>query len=182
MTALAADVVASGNSTFGIIMGVVVIFSSIVFWLLWGRKTDGSSVASIAAGTTKQKVDGVVLLGPSGGGKTVILHQLCSSKIVDSLPSMAPSYNQVRFDDGGSVQLVDFPGHERLQASMFEHVKGAKGIVFVLDATATKSVKQAALLLFHLLSSAELKQSTPLLVSEPINIHFLFLPIADVLF
>jgi signal recognition particle receptor subunit beta len=151
------------SNSAAMLAAVAVVIATMVFLYLRSDRED-SSVSSIAAGTTKHKVNGVVLLGPSGSGKTVILHQLSSGTTVETLPSMTASYNQVSVEGSDILQVVDFPGHERLRASMLQHVKGAKGVVFVLDATATKSIKQAALLLFQLLTSSEFKTSTPLLV------------------
>eukprot|EP00613_Pedinella_sp_CCMP2098_P071614 CAMPEP_0171913926 /NCGR_PEP_ID=MMETSP0993-20121228/12176_1 /TAXON_ID=483369 /ORGANISM="non described non described, Strain CCMP2098" /LENGTH=286 /DNA_ID=CAMNT_0012548107 /DNA_START=28 /DNA_END=888 /DNA_ORIENTATION=- len=153
----------AAGSYMGFVIAFLIVIATMVFILI--KQNEGDDVSSIAAGTAKQKVDGVVLLGPSGGGKTVILHKLCSAKTVDTLPSMMPSYNQVVVGDSGSkIQVVDFPGHERLRASMLQHVKSAKGVVFVLDATSVRAIKQAAHLLFHLLTSNEYSSSTPLLV------------------
>lgn len=164
MTMSADDETGSGSSVGAIFLALAVVVGSILF-LFYMRDGSGSSSEAIAAGTTKQKVDGIVLVGPSGSGKTTILHKLSSGVAVETVPSMVASYNLVPVPGSDkTVQVVDFPGHERLQASMLQHVKGAKGVAFVLDSSATKAIKQAALLLFQLLVSNELQLNTPLLV------------------
>jgi signal recognition particle receptor subunit beta len=124
----------------------------------------------------RQKVDGVVLIGCSGGGKTVITHRLVCGKIPDTVSSMAPSFNDVKLPSGKKVQVVDFPGHERLRESMFEHIKGAKGLVLVVDPRTSKGIKQTALLIYELFKSPNFSTTTPLLVTSKRHIPSLFHP------
>lgn len=122
----------------------------------------------------RQKVDGIVLIGCSGGGKTVITHRLISGNIPDTVSSMAPSFNEVTLKSSGkSIQLVDFPGHERLRESMFQHIKGAKGLVLVVDPRTSKTIKQTALLIYELFKSPDFSPSTPLLVKSEYNLHII---------
>ena len=77
---------------------------------------------------------------------------------------MVPSYHSCSLPSGAKIQLVDLPGHERMRASALQHCKGAKGLVFVVDSTSAKSIKQASLLLFAVLTDSRVSPSTPLLV------------------
>lgn len=111
---------------------------------------------------------------------------------------MVPGFHSVALPSGSRLQLVDFPGHERLRASLLQvlplkttpslktrpssrsyilrpvadpspspppqHIKGAKGMVVVVDPSSVQAIKQTALLLFGVFGSAELASSTRIMV------------------
>ena len=170
----------SGSSlTVFVVIGVFIIL--VAYWL-WNRSKSVATTASeIASGTVVQNAkNGVVLVGCSGAGKTILFHRLVSPPGTPSpqtLPSMVPAYGELALstkpDDSKSngaknkqLSIVDFPGHERLWPSLMQQLVGAKGVVFVVDATDTKAIKKSALLLFELLSSpvALKNKSAPLLI------------------
>lgn len=132
------------------------IFVSLLFLVLIAaasaplRRTPGSS-APIAAGTASHKrarareTPNVVLVGPSGVGKT----SLFSALAFDSVPSMHPSQqgsetvlsistagvNELKQPKTRNIHLIDTPGHPRIKDRIIaEHIKDVDVLVFCVDA------------------------------------------------
>ena len=82
---------------------IIVALTAIFFFVRSGG--GGNDAESIAAGTTRQKVDGVVLVGCSGSGKTTIFHKICSGTVPVTVPSMAPAYQGASLPSGKSIQV-----------------------------------------------------------------------------
>ena len=148
------------------VVAVVLGLLIAIYFLFLRKDTSAFSGDGSLASTVKTKVDGIVLCGPCNGGKTVIFQQLCHGAMPTTVTSMAPAFGKVSEEVGGgkATQLVDFPGHERLRHSLLEHLKGARGLVLVVDASGSKQIKDASDVLYALLTAPKLSSTTPLLV------------------
>jgi GTPase SAR1 family protein len=170
-----------------LLVGALVVLSLLVLVIFFVSRMGRGATTAAGIATTAVKQSGkkgVVLVGCSGAGKTVIFHRLVSplgTPPPETLPSMVAAYGQLAVAPSGGgggagaavaevagskkLSVVDFPGHERLWATLLQQVVGAKGVVLVVDPTANAAIKKAALLLFELLSSpVALGPSTPLLI------------------
>ncbi|CAM9335424.1 unnamed protein product [Chrysoparadoxa australica] len=107
----------------------------------------------------------VLLVGPCGAGKTLLLHTLCSGKGVETVTSMKPS--QMALEQGTkTVTLVDFPGHQRLRPGLGEALARAAGVVFVIDCSDLgKQLGPTAELLYDILTHSSMESSRGLLVA-----------------
>ena len=104
-------------------------------------------------GGSKSKGPAVLLLGPCGGGKTLLFTRLVEGEVAETVSSMMANEASVEIE-GRSTSVVDFPGHHRLRGPLASELKRATGIVFVLDASATTTQsKPAAELLYSILTS-----------------------------
>lgn len=111
---------------------------------------------------SKRAPPAVLLLGPCGGGKTVLFHRLTEGETVESVSSMMANEAPMALPGGGRRVLVDFPGHHRLRGALAKEIKRAVGVVFCFDASAASAqAKPAGEVLFALLTSGS---AAPLLV------------------
>ena len=97
---------------------------------------------------------------------------MCHNVVPSTLTSMEPTYYTLALKTGRKLNLVDFPGHERLKAAMLQTVCGARGVVVVVDSVSMSAIKQTALLIFDLLTAKAFSDSTPLLVFRFSSIYF----------
>jgi signal recognition particle receptor subunit beta len=75
-----------------------------------------------------------LLCGPVGSGKTTIWQTLVHGAAKPTHTSMVPNLGKVRPEFSGSVELVDFPGHNRLKDDIAPFLPSAKVIIVVMDA------------------------------------------------
>ena len=107
----------------------------------------------------------VLLVGPSGAGKTTLFLRLRGRKKGRTVTSMAPNRGPVG-DQG--VHVVDVPGHPRLADSYFQsEVSNCKGVVAVVDAMDFHATKDAfARHMYRLLTSPVIRgRGLPILVA-----------------
>ena len=106
--------------------------------------------------------DTVLLVGPSGGGKTALYRQLRYGTLGEgTVTSMRPNegvfgvHEKFGARRGRKLKVTDFPGHPRLQAGLLHHLPTAKKIVFVVDATNAdkKYVIECAQMLYQTLAA-----------------------------
>eukprot|EP00163_Fabomonas_tropica_P004258 TRINITY_DN1375_c0_g1_i1.p1 TRINITY_DN1375_c0_g1~~TRINITY_DN1375_c0_g1_i1.p1 ORF type:complete len:203 (-),score=47.33 TRINITY_DN1375_c0_g1_i1:501-1037(-) len=91
-------------------------------------------------GGLKAKRDTILLLGNTGGGKTVLFHQLQFNKLVESHTSMREVEGTFPIGDTGvTAHVVDVPGHPRLRPVVNDFVPVTIGIVFLVDSTRIKT-------------------------------------------
>jgi len=147
-----------------VLMAVAIVVATALYML--GGNRSGMSADSIAAGMAKENITGAVLVGRSGSGKTSVLHRLCSGAAPKTVPSMVPAYHSAELPSAKQIQVVDTPGHERMESSVMQHVKDAKGVVLVVDSTSSRAIKLSARILFTMLSWEALSLSTPMLVRD----------------
>lgn len=105
----------------------------------------------------------VLLLGPCGGGKTLLFHRLTEGAVVESVTSMAASEGRVALAGGGGRAVVDFPGHPRLRQSLAAALERSVGVVFCFDASDAAATAKAAAELLYAVLTAE-KCGAPILV------------------
>jgi signal recognition particle receptor subunit beta len=134
-----------------VLVGALGLF---LYWLLVARKKKST------------KKDLVLLVGPCGGGKTVLAYRLQSDKVVLTVTSIKPHTVQLKADsakDGAGVSLVDFPGHPRLKSQLAsDYLPRAKKVVFVLDAVSTMSkLREAAELMYDMFTDPCFENNGP---------------------
>ncbi|CBZ50986.1 hypothetical protein NCLIV_040600 [Neospora caninum Liverpool] len=133
----------------------------------------------------------VVLLGPSGSGKTSLFLLLRNGRVTETVPSMQENSDTVSVfptsaadeDAAGHVSpregcegseadrlaakidLVDFPGHARLQGLAKPFIDEAAALLFFVDAADKAALKVAAEQLYELFADPSLhRRQTPLLL------------------
>ena len=119
-----------------------------------------SSSGAIGASSVSQrnksiKRDGVVLVGHSNSGKTVLFHNVLDGVIVNSVTSMSIAEETFTVGSGGkTIILIDHPGHPRLLNSNLPYIsQRGKGIILLLDSTKTStSIPTTAKILHQILT------------------------------
>jgi signal recognition particle receptor subunit beta len=98
------------------IVAIMVILISMVLLMLWSRSSIGSK-----GGRT------VVISGPCSGGKTRLFHALTGVHgVVETVASMQENIGACQIPGGGSMRVVDVPGHERLRHKLDLHLRDAR--------------------------------------------------------
>lgn len=123
----------------GIVIAILVVLITIGLFIVWRYK--------------KTARKGVLLMGLSDAGKTLIYSRLLHNKFVHTHTSVKE--NSGEYDCGKvSLRIIDIPGHERLRAKFFDEYKGtARGIVYIIDSiTFQKDIRDVAEFLYTLLS------------------------------
>eukprot|EP00736_Rhodelphis_marinus_P004832 Rmarinus@m.14891 len=123
----------------------------------------------------KHVKDTVLLLGPTGSGKTRAFLLLKSGSFGETHTSLKP--NDLKFSihekccvDGSpskEIRFVDFPGLPRLRSKLSSYLQQASCIVFFVDsAELSGNIEPTASYLFDVLTDASVAESqTPLLVA-----------------
>lgn len=101
-----------------------------------------ATAAYLWSGTTKNKKDTVILVGPAASGKTTLFSKLCLGKWAATTGSMVvnegewprKAENQDSVSEA-SLRIVDLPGHERLRGVFSQHVERLRAIVYMVDAS-----------------------------------------------
>ena len=98
------------------VVAIIVVLISIVLLFLWSRGSIGSK-----SGRT------VVITGPCSGGKTRLFHALTGMHgIKETVASMQENIGTCQIPGGGSMRLVDVPGHERLRHKLDLNLRDAR--------------------------------------------------------
>ena len=96
----------------------------------------------------------VLICGVCDSGKTTLLSQLISGKVVQTYTSM--THNKMTFpvENKASVELVDVPGHERVRGQVIDTFSSsARAVVFMVDSnTISKQIRDVAECLHSILS------------------------------
>ena len=96
----------------------------------------------------------VLICGVCDSGKTTLLSQLISGKVVQTYTSM--THNKMTFpvENKDSVELVDVPGHERVRGQILDTFSGStRALVFMVDSnTVSKQIRDVAECLHSILS------------------------------
>ena len=131
-----------------LVVGLVAIFV-----LFSGSKSSGSTGSGSA----------LTLVGEMGSGKTALFVTLTTGKFAKTYTSMAP--NEAALDDAPtlaaapaakSLKLVDLPGHGRYRFLFPSAFARSRAVVFTVDATNASAFKQAAALLYSVLTDPAL--------------------------
>ncbi|KAI6221815.1 Signal recognition particle receptor domain containing protein [Aphelenchoides fujianensis] len=106
----------------------------------------------------RKKRTNVLLVGLSDAGKTAIFTRFVSKGVEWELyKSLAENVVQVAGASGETLQLIDYPGSERLRSRLFEHwlgreIRQLRRVLFVVDgATFAKKSRDIAELLYDVL-------------------------------
>ena len=103
---------------------------------------------------SKLMIADVLICGVCDSGKTTLLSQLISGKVVQTYTSM--THNKMTFpvENKTSVELVDVPGHERVRGQVIETFSGsARAVIFMVDSnTISKQIRDVAECLHSILS------------------------------
>ncbi|KAL0268720.1 UNVERIFIED_CONTAM: hypothetical protein PYX00_010547 [Menopon gallinae] len=135
----------------GVIIAIVAVIITLIIFALYKK---GQS-----------KRNGVLLLGLSDSGKTLIFAQLLHGKFVHTHTSVKENIGDY-ITKNSLFKIVDIPGHERLRGRFFDTFKSsAKGLVFVIDSgRIQKDVKDVAEYLYNCLSDSVIKRNLPSLL------------------
>ena len=88
----------------------------------------------VARATRKQRSDNLVLLlGPSGAGKTSLFYHWALENPVQTIASQTPNRGTVL--QGCTKEIVDYPGHPKLQTGGLNLIPHASRIVYLVDAS-----------------------------------------------
>ncbi|KAG8469434.1 hypothetical protein KFE25_005889 [Diacronema lutheri] len=113
----------------------------------------------------------VLLVGPSGGGKTAMFLQMRDARDIPTHMSMAPNEDAFALKGAGApaapVHVVDCPGAPQLQSQMLAKLAKAGVVVCVLDASdPLVHAKQAASVLYEIFTSDAMRRlRVPVLVA-----------------
>jgi len=133
-----------------------------------GRRGGAKGAVGKAAASTGTPT--VVLIGPSGAGKTALLHRMCTGNLprtVTSLAVASASATLTAIPEGGgpdgqeessaNVRVVDVPGNPRAEgrdgAAALLRGPDTRLVVVVVDASSKPSVREGAKELAELLTS-----------------------------
>ncbi|KIO13648.1 hypothetical protein M404DRAFT_993200 [Pisolithus tinctorius Marx 270] len=94
----------------------------------------------------------VLFVGPPDAGKTAILSSLAYNEALPSHTSLQTNSAHVVLSPSKTLRVVDVPGHPRIRDQFRQHLRGAKAIVFVVDAsTVSRNAPDVAEHLHHVL-------------------------------
>ncbi|KAF8821568.1 signal recognition particle receptor beta subunit protein [Cardiosporidium cionae] len=114
------------------------------------------------------KGDLVLLLGQCGSGKTAIFLQLRNGHIRETVSSLIENKDGIKLLETESkpVEVVDYPGHLRLQYGIYNLIPKSRCIIYLVDATDKSSIKPTAEHLYDLFTSSQLRaQPLPFLLA-----------------
>ncbi len=105
----------------------------------------------------KNKSAKIVVLGLSGAGKTTLIEFLQKGAIENNKkrrPTIAFSFHQCDFGKLKAI-FVDVPGQEIYWTNWKSYMKGADGVIFVIDATKLSDVAKAYSVYLKTMKSSE---------------------------
>eukprot|EP01088_Endostelium_zonatum_P012224 TRINITY_DN26410_c0_g1_i1.p1 TRINITY_DN26410_c0_g1~~TRINITY_DN26410_c0_g1_i1.p1 ORF type:complete len:233 (-),score=56.45 TRINITY_DN26410_c0_g1_i1:21-719(-) len=120
--------------------------------------------------SNKKRGDLILFLGPSGSGKTLMIYRLKTGKLVDTvISSQVTELNSITLHSDKSqninrtLNIVDFPGHNRLRGQLKSYLERAKAIVFVLDSE-NFDVVSSSTFVYEVLRSNQVFNRVPFLI------------------
>lgn len=104
----------------------------------------------------KNKSAKIVVLGLSGAGKTTLIEFLQKGAIENNKrrPTISFSFHQCDFGKLKAI-FVDVPGQELYWANWKSYMKGADGVIFMIDATKLSDVAKAYSVYLKTMKSSE---------------------------
>lgn len=114
-----------------------------------------------------------LLLGQCGSGKTALFFRLRDrDEEVQTVSSMKPIRDSLQIKAGegeealGPIEVVDYPGHQRLRGKAQDLLKEARCIIYVIDSEDKQRMKDVAEHLYELMTHPEvLELHTPILLT-----------------
>ena len=139
-----------------------------------GSQTDKPSYVGEAK--SKSNFKGLVLMGPSGAGKTAFYYKLFSGDMIDSLSSTEENYTGPEGMDlriptkhglSGPLEAMDMPGHYNFRQQTMELLEGGpRGVILFVDSKNKLQIAEASEMLYDMLNDENmLEQRTPILVA-----------------
>jgi len=111
----------------------------------------------------------LLLLGQCGSGKTALFFQMRDQVEVQSVSSLKPQRDTLQLDVGKEVipvDVMDYPGHQRLRGKLTEFISEARCIIYMLDSEDKQRLKDVAENFYELLTNPELCDlHTPILLA-----------------
>ena len=127
-----------------LVAATLLALALLLFRLCQSRSRGGGALGSLGGKQSGR----VVLIGPSGGGKTALLHQVMRGKAPATVTSLTagsirgkPFRRAAEAGSVPSVCLWDYPGHPQLLSGAIEAAGRAAGVVFVVDGSAAYDSK-----------------------------------------
>ncbi|EPR56983.1 signal recognition particle receptor beta subunit protein [Toxoplasma gondii GAB2-2007-GAL-DOM2] len=166
----------------------LVIFAYCILAVLGLKVVRGLTLSGSGGRRSRGGGRRAVLLGSSGSGKTSLFLLLRNGKATETVSSLQENIDMVsvfpaKSQDGmveqashqaheatadrstARIELVDFPGHSRLQGLSKPYIDQAGALLFLVDAADKASLKVAAEQLYELFANPSLHQrQTPLLL------------------
>ncbi|XP_013781262.1 signal recognition particle receptor subunit beta-like [Limulus polyphemus] len=126
----------------------VVIITVVLYWIV-GRR--------------RNLQRGVLMVGLSGAGKTLLFSRLVASKNVETYTSMKENSSSIKVPNKGVLKLIDLPGNERLRSKYLDEFKScARGFIFVIDSLSfSREIRDVAELLYTVLSERVVSHNCP---------------------
>ena len=142
-----------------VIAGVSLV--TLLFAVFLFRTLFGSGEKKAKRGTD------LVLLGHCNAGKTCLFYQLKAQTFPETVSSLEVKEEEFPLQGlkkEAVVKVVDFPGHARLRGELPKYLKSARGILFLVDATAASSqsvMRETADLLYDILTGCIRARNEP---------------------
>ncbi|KAI6118828.1 signal recognition particle receptor beta subunit-domain-containing protein [Pisolithus croceorrhizus] len=119
----------------------------------------------LARAKSNSRGNSVLLVGPPDAGKTAIFSSLVYNQALPSHTSLQINSAHVVLPPSKTLRIVDVPGHPRIRDQFREHLRSAKAIVFVVDASTVSrnapAVAEHMHHVFHAITSLPPSQPTP---------------------
>ncbi|KAI8920587.1 signal recognition particle receptor beta subunit-domain-containing protein [Entophlyctis helioformis] len=142
---------------------LLLVAVAIAYWIISNSSSSSSGSGSSAATARRRgggKRDSLLLAGLCGSGKTALFFRLTRRQFLATCTSMQENVGQAVLDETdakrSTVRVMDLPGHEKLRFKHDAAMASAKGILFVVDATACQPgdtpLRAAAEYLYDLLA------------------------------
>ncbi|KAH3745967.1 GTP-binding protein YPT32/YPT11 [Pelomyxa schiedti] len=112
-----------------------------------GRTSAAAPPRPLITSRSPQDSIRIVMLGPSGGGKSSLLHRLTQNSFTTATPvTVANSFELTDFQIDGvnrKLSIWDTAGQERYHSLVPSYFRGAHGVMLVYDTTEKESFDQA---------------------------------------
>lgn len=119
---------------------------------------------SVVGGLSLFKKDSrIVMLGLDAAGKTTILYKLKLDETVSTIPTIGFNVETVKHSKKVSFTVWDIGGQQKLRPLWRHYLKGADGLIFVVDCFDFSRVDEVREELSNLLSMPEM-QDVPIMI------------------
>lgn len=149
----------------GLMSQMLMVLMALV--IAWVAMQVMKSFTSGAIKKSRQRGKALLLLGQSGSGKTLLFHRLRDQVAVESVASLKLSRDTMEISTGegnppiGPVEVLDYPGHQRLRTKGLSHLAEARSIVYLIDSEDRPKMKDAAEHLYELLTHPDILDLHP---------------------
>merc|ERR1740121_228692 len=111
-----------------------------------------------ALGKSKVRGQVALILGQCGAGKTALFFRLRDKVEVQSVSSLKPLRDKMQIEElaAGAVEVVDYPGHQRMRGRAAELLPEARCIVYLVDSEDKPRMKDVAEHLYELFTHPQI--------------------------